>query len=72
MKSITIPTTITPVTPEESGRLLEGIWRARVYVNSCPYRRLLGLNWKRYYKERAREMAKDNQKVLVLISKPRR
>jgi len=59
MNTVKIPLTINPVSPAESARLLEGIWRARVYVKSCPFRKLLGTAWKRYYKERAKEVEKS-------------
>ena len=42
--------TVQYVTQAEMDRLLEKQWRARIYVRSCPFRRLLNTAWRRYYK----------------------
>ena len=59
--------TVQVVPPAECARLLERQWRARVYLNSCPFRKLLRLSWMRYYKDRAREQAEE--KIFELQSR---
>lgn len=44
--------------PDESARLLDKQWRAKVYIRACPFRKLLNLRWKRYYKEQLKKSEK--------------
>jgi len=48
-----IAATVQPVTPQESARLLEKQWRARVAMRANPFANAMNVRWKHYYRRAA-------------------